>query len=245
MANKNPYQMLGIALAMAGAVLSPVFYFVVGSPPLTGIAISAVILGFTCIAIANSRPYLSPEAAQMLLKTGVENTTALLEELGLQNKATYIPSTSKSQSRALVPLVDKAGMNLIPEQLPQRLIVRYGSNSEDMAIAVTTAGNVSIGLLESKPGPTADDMETALSYLLTGVLDIAHGVSVHIVDSKVEVKINTPKMGYENIWYYKCLGSPIASISAAVVAEALNKPLRIVGENYQKNEGVVVLEILS
>ena len=117
--------MLGIALAMAGAVLSPVFYFVVGSPPLTGIAISSVILGFTCIAIANSRPYLSPEAAQMLLKTGVENTTALLEELGLQNKATYIPSTSKSQSRALVPLVDKAGMNLIPEQLPQRLIVRY------------------------------------------------------------------------------------------------------------------------
>jgi len=52
-------------------------------------------------------------------------------------------------------------------------------------------------------------------------------------------------MNYENNWYYKCLGSPIASITAAVVAEALKKPLRIAEETYQKNEGVVVLEILN
>jgi hypothetical protein len=242
---KNPYQILGIVLAIVGAILAPVFYFIVGSPPLTATAISAIILGFTCIAIANSRPYLSPEAAKMLLKTGMENTTALLEELGLQNKATYLPSTSKSPSRALVPLMDKAGTNIVPENLPKRLIVRYGPNPEDMAIAVTTPGNVSIELLENKPGPTADEMETALNYLLTGVLDIAHSVSVHIMDSKVEVKINAPKMSYENVWYYKCLGSPIASITAAVVAEAFKKPLRITEEKYEKNEGVVVLEILS
>jgi hypothetical protein len=114
-----------------------------------------------------------------------------------------------------------------------------------MAIAVTTPGNISIELLENKPGPTADEIEIALNYLLTGVLDIAHNVSVHIMDSKVEVKINGPKMSYENTWYYKCLGSPIASITAAVVAEALKKPLRIAEETYQKNEGVVVLEILN
>jgi hypothetical protein len=242
---KNPYRVLGIVLAVVGAILSPIFYFIVGSPPLTATAISAVILGFTCIAIANSRPYLSPEAAQMLLKTGMENTTALLEELGLQNKATYLPSTSKSQSRAIIPLVDNTGNNIIAENIPKRLIVRFGPNSEDMAIAVTTPGNVSIELLESKPGPTAEEMETAMNYLLTGVLDIAHNVSVQIIDSKVEVKINAPKMSYENIWYYKCLGSPIASIIAAVAAEALNKPLRIAEEQYQKNEGVIILEILT
>ena len=242
---KNPYQVLGIVLAIAGAILAPIFYFIVGSPPLTATAISAVILGFTCIAIANSRPYLSPEAAQVLLKTGMENTTALLEELGLQNKATYLPSTSDSQSRAVIPLVDKVGTNIVAENLPKRLIVRYGPNSEDMAIAVTTPGNVSIGLLENKPGPTADEIETALNYLLTGVLDIAHNVSVHITDAKVEVKITAPKMSYENTWYYRCLGSPIASITAAVVAEALKKPLKITEEKYEKNEGTVVLEILT
>jgi hypothetical protein len=242
---KNPYQILGIVLALVGAILAPIFYFVVGSPPLTATAISALILGFTCIAIANSRPYLSPEATQMLLKTGMENVSALLEELGLQNKATYLPSTSESESRALIPLGVTGGNISIPGKLPKRLIVRYGPNSEDMAIAVTTPGNVSIELLENKPGPTADEMETALNYLLTGVLDIAHNVSVHIMDAKVEVKINGPKMSFENNWYYKCLGSPIASITAAVVAEALKKPLRITEETYQKNEGIVVLEILT
>ena len=245
MAIKNPYQLLGIMLAIVGAILSPIFYFLVGSPPLTATAISAVILGFTCVAIANSRPYLSSEAAQILLKTGMENTTALLDELGLQNKATYLPSTSNSRSRALIPLIDNNGMNIIAENLPNRLIVRYGPNAEDMAIAVTTPGNISIELLESKPGLTAEEMETAMNYLLTGVLDIAHNVSVHIMDAKVEVKINGPKMSFENNWYYKCLGSPIASIAAAVVAEGLNKPLRIAEEKYQKNEALVVLEILT
>jgi hypothetical protein len=242
---KNPYQILGIVLAIVGAILAPVFYFIVGSPPLAATAISAVILGFTCIAIANSRPYLSPEAVQVLLKTGMENTTALLEELGLQNKATYLPSTVDSQSRALIPLGANDGTITIPEKLPKRLIVRYGPNAEDMAIAVTTPGNVSIELLENKPGPTADEMEIALNYLLTGVLDIAHNVTVHVMDAKVEVKISGPKMSYENNWYYKCLGSPIASIAAAVVAEALKKPLRIAEESYQRTEGVVVLEILG
>jgi len=241
---KNPYQLLGIVLAVAGAVLAPIFYFIVGSPPLAATAISAMILGFTCIAIANARPYLSPEAAQVLLKTGMENTTALLEELGLRNKATYLPSSPDSKSRAIVPLVD-GGIGSIPDKIPQRLIVRFGPNAEAMAIAVTTTGNVSIDLLENKPGPAADEIETALNYLLTGVLDIAHNVSVQITDSKVEVKISGAKMSYENTWYNQCLGSPIASIAAAVVAEALQKPVRITDETYDKNEGTVVLGILT
>ena len=106
-------------LAIVGAILAPIFYFIVGSPPLTATAISAVILGFTCIAIANSRPYLSPEAAQMLLKTGMENTTALLEELGLQNKATYLPSTADSQSRALIPLMENSGTTIYTGEITE------------------------------------------------------------------------------------------------------------------------------
>ena len=60
---------MGIVLAVVGAATAPLFYFVVGSPPLAATAISAIILGFTCIAISNSRPYLLPEAAQVLLVT--------------------------------------------------------------------------------------------------------------------------------------------------------------------------------
>ena len=104
---KNPYRLLGIILAVGGAVLSPIFYFIVGSAALTASAISAVILGITCIAVANARPYLSPEAAQLLLKTGIENTASLLEELGLSNKAIYMPSDGTGKAKALIPLSDK------------------------------------------------------------------------------------------------------------------------------------------
>jgi hypothetical protein len=241
---KNPYQVLGLFLVIAGAILSPFFYFIVNSPPLTATSISALILGFTCLAVANTRQYLSSEAARILLKAGTENTAALLEELGLQNKAIYLASTPKSPSRALIPLVDNAGITIAKDNLPKRLILRYGPNSEDMAIAVTTPGNVSIELLENKPGPTAVEMETAMNYLLIGVLDIARSVSVNITGPKVEVEVKAPKIGYENIAHYKCLGSPIASIAAAVVAEALNKSVRITEEKYQKNEAVIILEIL-
>ena len=67
-------------------------------------------------------------------------------------------------------------------------------------------------------------METALNCLLTKLLNIAHNVSVHITDVKVEVKISATKMSYENTWYYNRLVSPIGSIITAVVAKALKSP---------------------
>jgi len=241
---KNPYMLLGIGLAATGSVLTPIFYFWVGSPALTSTGISAIILGFTCIAIANARPYLSPEAAQMLLKTGMQNTAALLEELGLRNKAIYLPSNENNQAKALIPLVGDNDIKLVKEKIPDRLIVRYGTNPEDVAIAVTTPGNVSLSLLENKPGPTEADIEATLNYLLTGVLDIARRVTVVVVGSNVEVKLSDSRMSYEDIWYYRCLGSPAASIAAAVVAEALGKGVRIKEETMQKGNCKITLEAL-
>ena len=87
----NAYRILGLGLCLAGTIFAPVSYFVIASVPLTAVGISAVIIGFTCIALSNTRPYISPEACEVILKTGMENTAALLEELGLRNKAVYLP----------------------------------------------------------------------------------------------------------------------------------------------------------
>ena len=91
----NPYRMLGLGLCVAGAILAPISYFIINSVPLTAAGISAIMIGFTCIALANTRPYISPEACQLMLKTGMENTAALLEELGIRNKAVYLPSNMR------------------------------------------------------------------------------------------------------------------------------------------------------
>ncbi len=238
--------MLGSGLCLAGAIFAPLSYFIIDSVPLTAVGISAIIIGFTCIALANTRPYISAEACEVMLKTGMENTAALLEELGLRNKAVYLPSTMRDgHPQALIPLVDKGDIQRISQKIPGRLIVRYGVNIDDMAIAVTTPGSINIDMLETKPGPTSTEIETAATYILTGLLDLANSVTVNLSDSQVNAEVSGPRLHYEDIWYYRCLGSPIASILAAISCEALGKPVRIQEEDYSKGKSRIILEVLS
>lgn len=238
--------MLGLGFCIAGAVFAPISYFIINSVPLTAIGISLITIGFTCIALANTRPYIPPEACQLILKTGMENTAALLEELGIRNRAVYLPSTMRDgHPQALIPLVEGEDIQWIKEKIPGRLIVRYGVNPDDMAIAVTTPGSMNIDLLESKPGPTSGEIEAAATYILTGVLDIANSVTVSLTDNLINVEISGAKLHYEDIWYYRCLGSPVASIVAAISSEALGKPIRIREESYNKGKSRIILEVLS
>ena len=52
-------------------------------------------------------------------------------------------------------------------------------------------------------------------------------------------------MHYDEVWYYRCLGSPIASIIAAVSSEALGRPVRIKDESYGEGKSKITLEVLS
>ena len=242
----NPYRVLGLGLCLAGTIFAPISYFIIGSVPLTAVGISAIIIGFTCIALANARPYISPEACEVILKTGMENTAALLEELGIRNKAVYLPSSMRDgHPQALIPLGEDRDIQRVKGKIPGRLIVRYGVNPDDMAIAVTTPGSINIDMLETKPGPTSGEIEAAVTYILTGLLDIANSVTVNLSDTQVNVEISGPRLHYEDIWYYRCLGSPIASIVAAISSEALEKPIRIKEEDYSKGKSRIILEVLS
>jgi len=242
----NPYRVLGLGLCLAGTIFAPISYFIIGSVPLTAVGMSAIIIGFTCIALANARPYISPEACEVILKTGMENTAALLEELGIRNKAVYLPSSMRDgHPQALIPLGEDRDIQRVKGKIPGRLIVRYGVNPDDMAIAVTTPGSINIDMLETKPGPTSGEIEAAVTYILTGLLDIANSVTVNLSDAQVNVEISGPKLHYEDIWYYRCLGSPIASIVAAISSEALEKPIRIKEEDYSKGKSRIILEVLS
>ncbi len=237
---------MGLGLCLAGALFAPIAYFIINSVPLAAVGLSTTVIGFVCIALANTRPYVSPEACELILKTGMENTAALLEELGLRSKAVYLPSTMRDgHLQALIPLVDNKEIQLAKGKIPGRLIVRYGVNPDDMAIAVTTPGSINIDMLETKPGPTSSEIEAAATYILTGLLDLANSVSVNMADGMVNVEISGPKLHYEDIWFYRCLGSPIASIVAAISSEALEKPVRIIKEEYVKGKSRIVLEVLS
>jgi hypothetical protein len=242
----NPYRLLGIGLIIAGAVLTSVAYFIINSIPITAIALSSIMIGFTSFALSTARPQISPEASQMILETGIENITAVLEEFGLNDKAIYLPSMMRTgNAQVLIPLNGDIDVGRISGKKFDRLIVRYGDNPGEMAIAFTAPGGTILNKLETKSGPTSSEIEQALTYVLTGLLDIANSVSVHLPEKQLYIEITGPKLHYENLRYHRCIGSPIASIVASIASDGLGKPLRIKEEGYQKGISTIQLEVLD
>ncbi len=242
----NRYRLLGLSLCVAGAVFAPLAYFIIGSVPLTAMGTSAIMLGFTSAVLASTRPGLSPEACQLMFRTGMENTGALIEELGLTSPAIYLPSgmfDSKS-GRVLIPLDAGSALPELKTKLPGRLVIRYGSRPEDIGIAVAAPGNINLAALETPPGASPDDIEAAASHILIGLLDIAASVRVSLDDRQLDFEVTGADLPCENVRYYRCLGSPVASILAAIASESLRKPVRIKEEKYARNRGRIILEVV-
>ena len=146
--------------------------------------------------------------------------------------------------QVLIPLVEDEDIRWVKEKIPGRLIVRYGVNPDDVAIMVTTPGSINIDMLETKPGPTSSEIEAAATYILTGVLDIASSVTVSLANNQIDVAVDGARLPYEDIWYYRCLGSPIASIVAAISSEALGRPIKIREESFSQGKSLITLEVL-
>ncbi len=242
----SPYRILGVALIVAGAELATISYFVINSVFLTAVGLSAVLLGLTSTFLANARPPFSAEAYQMLLKTGEENTATSLAELGIKNKAIYLPgNTQDGHFQALIPLTTENDIKKIKQQLSGNWIVKSELESEGIAIAVNTPGAQSLCLLQSKPGPHEDEITAAMVYILVDLLGIATGVKVNLTDLKVKVEVRGAKLNYKEIPYYQCVGSPFASVAAAITSEALGKHIRVMEEIRNKGKNEIVLEVLS
>lgn len=204
-----------------------------------------MMIGMTCVTLTYAQPSLSPAVYQLMLTTGLENTAVLLEEFNLSNKAVYIPSTrGNGYQQVVLPLAGSADLDKVREKIPDRCIVKYGQNSEDRAISITAPGSINIDRFETIPGPTADEIEKAVNYILSEILDIADSASVILVDDREYVAVSNPKLIFENTWYCQCIGSPIASIIASVSSEALSRPVRISEENSEKKLSTITLEVL-
>ena len=252
--SRNPYVLTGFVLIFVGVCSTPVFLFLLEyaslsnpSParPLTALGISVIILGIVCLGLARTRPEISPEASAVLLQAGVGNISALVEELGLRSKAIYLPSSKTSgRAQALIPLHSNPTLPEIRASLPNRLIARYGPNPEDTGILITTPGSATVAMLESRPGPTSAELESALSHILVGMLDLANGVMVGMAENRITAEISNQRMEYTPMLVYEYLGTPLASIVASVAAEALDKPIVVRSEQQKKGNTLVELEVL-
>ncbi len=244
MATRNSYLLLGAFLALTGVLLAFLSYFVLNSTTLTALGISSTILAGVSLAVGGGQLKIPPEASAILLQSGVENTSAIVEELGLKAKAIYLPSsmTSGGKPQALIPLHSKPNPPTFGKTaLPKRLIARYGSKPEDVGLLLTTPGSAAAGLVTAKPDSTENDLETALTLVLAGTMSLADGTAVKMEDDRIHVEISNPLLERGKMWVYESLGSPLASIAASVVAEVLDKPIAIETERYSKGKFIIEL----
>jgi hypothetical protein len=241
---KNPYVSLSIGLILAGIWLAPIAYILLESTPLSALGISLIILGAVCYTLGRTRPNISPEVSSLLLETGLENISTMVEELSLSSKAIYLPSSmTNGQPKALIPLHLNSSMPSIERTLPNRLIVKYGPKPENIGLLITTPGSATTKMQESVTASTPAQMEYALSSVLAGVIDMVDTVRVIMNEQKVIIEVYNPRMGSGRLQLYEYLGSPLASIIAALVAENINKPVVIDSEKIDKNKSVIELGI--
>ncbi len=207
-----------------------------------------LILAFIFLVLGKTIPKLSPEACSLLLETGTDNIATMVEELGIREKAIYLPSSlTNGRPQALIPLHTNPVLSPFTKALPQRLIVRYGANPDDIGLLLSTIGTAAIDLLESRPGPTSAELEAALTSLFTGILGVADKTRVVSQGNHIKVEIHNPRIEIENraTWSQHCLGGPLASVAASAAAEAWNKPVTIKQEEYHRGKLTVELEVLG
>ncbi len=245
MLNKNPYTWAGLGLLVAGSLVSLSSYFILLLTWLTALGISMLILSFILLTLGRTIPKLSPEVSTLLLETGIDNIATIVEELGIRAKAIYLPSSLTSgKPQALIPLHSNPLPSVITKALPQRLIVRYGATPDDVGLLLSTTGTTAVGMLESRPTPTSEGLESALTSLFRGILGVADGTRVIDHENHITVEIHNPRIENKTTWFHQCLGGPLASIVASIAAEAWNRPVIITQEEQHRRQCSIDLEVL-
>jgi hypothetical protein len=241
-AKQSAYANIGLALLLGGVVATPVFFFVARSVPLTALALSAVLLGTIALFLDRSLPEVPPRAARLLLESGLANLSGLLEETGVSATAVYLPSIlTEGQPRALIPLSSHGQRPTVSQINSQHLIVEFGPHPDDIGLLVSTPGGGALSLLDERIGSTSAELESALTKLLVGAFDIASTVQVNQENGLVTVRVGGIRLSTGDLWVHRILGTPVASVAAAVVAEG--HKASVIVESEARTKDVVTVRL--
>lgn len=241
---RGPYTLLGLGMIVGGGLFALVVWYFTGYMPLVALGLSGVILGGVSLALGQSLPRISPDASLILLEAGIDNISALVEELGLRARAMYLPtSVTGGRARALIPMHGNHGPPVVQRQLEQRLIVHFGPGSDDYGVLVATPGSTALNLTDIPEDGSSGELESALSALLVGALDLVEAVQVSSTTEGFDVEVRRPAIPPRAHPVYSVLGSPVASIVATVVAESVNRPVSVISERPRGRWHVIVLEV--
>lgn len=229
---------LGISLLILGAGITAIGYLILNSIPLFILGISVIIMGI----LATWGEESTEGVIQDLVKASWDNVAALIESVGIANKAIYLPSTVTQDSRvyALITPTQPSDIN----KVPMGLIIKYGSMPHDVGILIRTMGTRAVELCR-QAGAISNDLDSSLNNCLINHLSLAKRVISYVDGSRIRVVVNGSKINdiYGNTVTRAVLGSPMASIVASVIAETLNRP--VIYDNEGVRGGETWIEVMA
>jgi hypothetical protein len=239
---RNRYTAIGLTLVFGGSFFGLVSTIIIDYMPLTALAITSVILGIVSWGLGRTLPRISLDTAQLIFQAGLDNIFSLIEEIGINSPAVYLPK-SVANGKTLVPLNnDDTSLNL-PPRLEQRLLVQRKSGGEVFGLLITTPGSLVLTTTAIEEDGTAGGLESALNSIMVGNLDLAEGVKVPGGQTIWEIEVVNPSLNLPVHSSEYLLGSPIASIVAAVAAEVLSVPITIVEEKVLRGRLAIKLRL--
>lgn len=231
---------LGISLLILGLGVTAIGYLILNSVPLFILGISIVIMGILAAWGEESTDKIINE----LMKVSWDNVAALIESVGIINKAIYIPSTMVQGSSAYALITPTQPRELV--KVPTGLVIKYGPMPHEVGILIRTMGTKAVELC-SQAGAISNELESSLNNCIVNHLGLARRVISYIDGDRVSVVVNDPRLSdvYRDTVVRSVLGSPMASIVASVVAESLGRPVLYDTESMRGNELRIDMVVLN
>ena len=221
---------ISISLILVGLVIITISLLALYSSPILIIGISLIPLGLVLMwdESSSNDPTID-------LYNSWDNIVLMFEELNIIRRAVYLPSgyIESGQSMALVPLTIAEGVRLT--KLPLKLSVRLGISGA--GILLFTPGTKVINMCRDAGAISVGNPQTSLTSCLINHLALIKRVSLQETHDGFRIDIAGSRLRrmYEGTIVEKILGSPIASVVASVVAEALGTPVYIDREEVMSN----------
>ncbi len=241
--NRRAYALLGASVLTIGGTTLFVSLVLVGSESGAVIAIAILVLGIVLVSLGQTKSAVPPSLALILARSGYDNTARLIEELGVHSRAVYLPSgLCEGVPLAAIPIAEHTTLTRLERPVESRLIARVGQS--DMALLITTPGSFSLEMLDAPVGHSLDEAASALTTIVCGSLGLATAVSISDRGDRIHIRMEKylRPAPLQNGRLEMCLGSPLASIAATVLAESLERPIEFESE---KREGANLLVVLK
>jgi hypothetical protein len=223
--------LVGLGLVGFGLVLAGFAYLVLSSVPLAALGLACVVLGATAASLPEN--VVPRSAVRAMLRGATLNIEALLEEFDVRGGAVYLPPRDGLVS-AYLPVASNPGPPSLEalRGAPRRVVTLAGGQP---CLMVFPPGAEVVRVSELGEGV---GLEEALSYILVDVTELCSSLRASEAEDVVVLEMRGVKAETEAPRYRELLGSIPSSLAACVVAAVLRRPVRLLGEEFERASGL-------